>query len=128
MKRGAWKKNSITLTSDDAAINTLSTRAEPAPNAARIIGSAENIISENKQPHTNMSPPDRRWDSPRASRYDRANIASNPIESSKAKNQPSPTSKELSAKPAPTANNAAISARQRKLLTRPRAAANMEES
>ena len=66
MKRGAWNVNSITLTSELAAIRTPSTRPGPPPNAASATGIAAKITMEKTLPQTNNPPAVTRAFSPRA--------------------------------------------------------------
>ena len=60
MKPGAWKRNSITLASELAAISVARIRPGPPPAAARYNVIAEKITIENATPHTNKTPAVRR--------------------------------------------------------------------
>ena len=128
MKRGAWNVNSMTLTSELAAIRTPSTRPGPPPIDASTSGNVANTQILKMQPHANRAPAVRRPSSPRASRYDLPNIKSKLIASERTKNQLKPADVESSTLIAPTANRAPITKRQRSEVTRPRAADSIDGS
>src|SRR5689334_7030385 len=58
MNTGAWNRNSMTLTSDDADINTLSTRPAGPPAKASMITIAANMLMLRAQPEMKARPRD----------------------------------------------------------------------
>src|SRR5512143_2157798 len=117
----------MTLTSELAAISTPSTRPGPPPADARYSVIAANTITLNAQPHMKSAPELLRV-LPRASRYEWPSMASKPVDSITAKNQPKPAANDSNTKDAPSANKVPMPIRQRKLDTCALAAANIEGS